>query len=263
MNSIFNENCLDTLKNLPDDYIDLVITSPPYDKIRDYKGFSVDYDRVIPELYRCVKPGGVIVWVSADQVVKGSETGTSLRNALKFQDAGFNMRTMIYEKSNFAFPVNNAYHRIFEYMFVFSKGYPAKFHPILDREIKYPGQKTHGSNRARDGSMKKNRQNAVARESGKRTDIWRYVTGSGHMAENSIAHEHPAIFPLDLAMDHIKSWTDKGDLVYDPFGGSGTVVIACELLERKWITSEISEEYCALIKRRLEIFKSRNTASGE
>jgi site-specific DNA-methyltransferase (adenine-specific) len=135
VNKIYNEDCLLTMGRMPNNFIDLVVTSPPYDNLRDYKGYEFDYKKIIKELYRIVKDGGVVVWVVGDSVVDGSETGNSFRQALYFKKIGFRIYdTMIYEKHNFSHPESNRYHQIFEYMFVFSKGNPKTFNPIKDRK---------------------------------------------------------------------------------------------------------------------------------
>ena len=100
LNTIFNEDCLNTMRAMPDGVIDLVITSPPYDDLRNYKGYSFDFESIAKELFRVVKEGGVVVWVVGDATVDGSETGTSFRQALFFKEVGFNLHdTMIYMKN--------------------------------------------------------------------------------------------------------------------------------------------------------------------
>jgi site-specific DNA-methyltransferase (adenine-specific) len=259
-NQIYLEDNLETLSKMSDDYYDMVITSPPYDDIRKYNGFSFDIDRLAPELYRTTKKGGVVVWVVNDQVVKGSESGTSFRQALKFIGAGFLLHdTMIYEKNSSSYPSSvksNRYTQIFEYMFVFSKGKPKTSNLICDKPNKWAGHTNWGKNTKRIG------ENEQLVEVGNikpvpdfspRNNIWRYVNGGGFASKDKIAHKHPAIFPEELVKDHLMTWTKEGDLVYDPFIGSGTVAKMCILLGRDYIGSEISQEYVDICNERIEI----------
>jgi DNA modification methylase len=259
-NQIYLEDNLETLSKMSDDYYDMVITSPPYDEIRKYNGFSFDIDRLAPELYRTTKKGGVVVWVVNDQVIKGSESGTSFRQALKFMDEGFLLHdTMIYEKNSSSYPSSvksNRYTQIFEYMFVFSKGKPKTSNLICDKPNKWAGHTNWGKNTKRIG------ENEQLVEVGNikpvpdfspRNNIWRYVNGGGFASKDKIAHKHPAIFPEELVRDHLMTWTKEGDLVYDPFIGSGTVAKMCILLGRDYIGSEISQEYVDICNERIEI----------
>ena len=259
-NQIYLEDNLETLSKMSDDYYDMVITSPPYDDIRKYNGFSFDIDKLAPELYRTTKKGGVVVWVVNDQVVKGSESGTSFRQALKFMDAGFLLHdTMIYEKNSSSYPSSsksNRYTQIFEYMFVFSKGKPKTSNLICDKPNKWAGHTNWGKNTKRIG------ENEQLVEVGNikpvpdfspRNNIWRYVNGGGFASKDKIAHKHPAIFPEELVRDHINTWTNEGDLIYDPFIGSGTVAKMCILMNRDYIGSEISQEYVDICNERIDI----------
>lgn len=252
INKIYNENCLETMKKMPDGFIDVTVTSPPYDDLRTYNGYSFDFEGISQELFRVTKDGGVVVWVVGDASVDGSETGTSFRQALHFKELGFNLHdTMIYEKTGVR-PSTGRYYQVFEYMFVFSKGTPKTFNPICDRENKYLG-KSHRKRNARDADGVVTRT-SITKDTprfGMRRNIWQYL--QGNLAQNDkIAFEHPAVFPETLAADHIISWSNEGDLVYDPFSGSGTTVKMAVLNKRNWIGSEMSPEYCELINRRTE-----------
>lgn len=264
-NKVYNEDCLITLSNLSDNLIDLTVTSPPYDDLRTYNdhisgrktefnGYSFDFESIAKELYRTTKDGGVVVWVVGDGTEKGSETGTSFRQALFFKEIGFNIHdTMIYMKNNFSNPSSNRYHQIFEYMFVLSKGKPKTFNPIKDRKNVYGGQVgSWGKNtsRQKDGTMVE-RKKKVIEEYGQRYNVWTYKT-SKNGQEDEIAYKHPAIFPLQLVKDHIITWTNEGDLIYDPFMGSGTTSKASVLTNRIYLGSEISEEYFKICQERLK-----------
>ena len=245
INKIYTENCLDTMAKMPDDFVDLTVTSPPYDNLRNYNGYSFDFEAVAKELYRVTKQGGVVVWVVGDATIKGSETGTSFKQALYFKEIGFNLHdTMIYEKKGFRFPFPNRYHQTFEYMFVFCKGKLKNFNAIKDRKNIHTNRTGKNMKREKDGS-KTFRKEFKTEEYGKRFNVWRYNTGG------KTNFNHPAIFPEQLANDHIISWSNEGDLVYDPFMGSGTTAKMAILNKRNWIGSEISEEYCKIIEKRI------------
>jgi site-specific DNA-methyltransferase (adenine-specific) len=259
-NQIYLEDNLETLSKMSDDYYDMVITSPPYDDIRKYNGFSFDIDTLAPELYRTTKKGGVVVWVVNDQVIKGSESGTSFRQALKFMDAGFLLHdTMIYEKNSSSYPASaksNRYTQIFEYMFVFSKGKPKTSNLICDKPNKWAGHTNWGKNTKRIGENEQLVEVGDIKpvpDFSPRNNIWRYVNGGGFASKDKISHKHPAIFPEELVRDHINTWTNKGDLIYDPFIGSGTVAKMCILMNRDYIGSEISQEYVDICNERIKI----------
>lgn len=243
---IYNENCLDTMARLEDGSIDLTVTSPPYDNLRLYNGYSFDFEAVAEELYRITKDGGVVVWVVGDATVDGSETGTSFKQALFFKEIGFNIHdTMIYQKHNFSNPSNSRYHQIFEYMFVFSKGKPKTFNPIKDRPNVEAGKiGSWGKNTSRqvDGTMVE-RKRKVNTEFGMRYNIWRIKTEMKPL--------HPAPFPEELVEGHVLSWSNPGDVVYDPFMGSGTTAKVAIETGRKYLGSEISAEYHQISLKRV------------
>jgi site-specific DNA-methyltransferase (adenine-specific) len=247
-------DCLDGLKLLKENSIDLVITSPPYDNLRNYDGYSFDFENIAKELFRVLKNGGVIVWIVGDKTINGSETGTSFRQALYFKEIGFNLHdTMIYEKDSISFPETNRYSQIFEYMFIFSKGKPKTFNCIKDRKNKwYNGKKEiKGHYRTSDGEVKRHNKQNLLQEYGARFNIWRISTGHQKSTLDKCAFKHPAIFPEKLARDHILSWSNEGDVVLDPFAGSGTTLKMAKLGNRNFIGFEISEEYCKIMEERL------------
>ena len=250
---IYHGDCLDIMPTLADKSIDLTVTSPPYDNLRTYNGNSqFDFQGIAKELFRVTKDGGVVVWVVGDATIKGSETGTSFKQALFFKEIGFNLHdTMIYEKSAFANPSSNRYHQIFEYMFIVSKGAPKVFHPIKDKPNKteYDFGK---SRRNKNGDMVNIQKERIPVAAfGMRWNIWRYVTGHGNSTQDIMAFKHPAIFPEKLATDHILSWSNEGDTVLDPFAGSGTTGIAALNTGRKFILIEKDAGYCEIIKNRI------------
>lgn len=255
LNTIYCENCLKTMAKMPDNFIDLTVTSPPYDNLRKYSGNPFPFDDfklIAKELYRVTKKGGVIVWVIGDQTIKGNETGTSFRQALYFKQVGFNLfDTMIYLKTpRGAVGNNKTYWQTFEYMFILSKDLPKTINLIKDRENIEARAGDNGTKRLHDGSLLKVSRNGYSKY-GRRTNMWTYLIGRGHSASDKIAYKHPAIFPEKLAEDHIISWSKEGEIVYDPFMGSGTTAKMALLNNRKYIGSELHNKYCKIAEKRL------------
>lgn len=251
INKNYNESNLDTMAKMPDCFIDLTVTSPPYDNLREYNGYSFDFESIAKELFRVTKDGGMIVWVVGDATINGSETGTSFKQALYFMQLGFNLHdTMIFSKpSGGAVGSNLCYWQAFEYMFVFSKGKPNTVNRIKDRLNVSAGTiKKEVEKNKIVGSRMQNKDLKI-QEFGFRNNIWTYQIGFANKDDST---EHPAPFPELLAYDHIRTWTNEGDLVYDCFMGSGTTAKAAISANRKWIGSEISKEYCGIIQKRLQ-----------
>jgi len=249
INRNYNESNLETIAKMPDCFVDLTVTSPPYDGLRTYNGYSFPFDEIAKELYRVTKQGGVVVWVVDDATVKGSETLTSFKQALFFKDIGFNVHdTMIYQTNKP--PMNdNRYQKEFEFMFIFSKGKPKTFNPIMVETLA-KGVLNKGGNRKANGEkMKRCIENRTG-ETKVKGNIW-YLPRSSKSGDE-YSRKHPATFPEQLANDHIISWSNEGDLIYDPFMGSGTVAKMAILNNRNWIGSEISKEYCDIIGQRIK-----------
>ena len=260
LNTIYNENCLKTMSKIRNSFIDLAIASPPYDNARKYGGNRFnEFNKIADELYRITKKGGVVVWIVSDQTKDGDESGTSFTHALHFKKIGFNLfDTMIYLKPpRGACGNNKTYWQTFEYMFVLSKGTPKTINLLLDRKNKDSRDGDNGTKRLYDGSLKKLKRGGYGKK-GRRTNVWEYKIGNGHSATDGIAYEHPAIFPEKLAKDHILSWSNKGDVIYDPFMGSGTTAKMCILNNRKYIGSELNKDYCDIIQRRLKKCQTRS-----
>jgi len=256
LNKVTCCDCLEGMKNLPDGCIDLVVTSPPYDNLRDYKGIKWNetiWQNIIKELFRIIKPGGVVVWVVNDAVIDGSETGTSFKQALYFMQTGFKLHdTMYYEKENFAKPDKTRYWQHMEYMFVFSNGKPKTIHLIRDRKNKHKGSlRTERAVREVDGQLTP-RASFTVNEYGKRSNVWRYSIGGICTNKDKFSYKHPAMFPDKLAYDHIISWSNEGGIICDPFIGSGTVAVAAIETGRQYIGMELSEEYCDIAEKRIE-----------
>jgi site-specific DNA-methyltransferase (adenine-specific) len=225
--------------------IDLVVTSPPYDNLRTYDGYSFDFEAVANALWRIVKPGGVVVWVVGDSTIKGSESGTSFSQALYFKSIGFNLHdTMIWRKTNPMPKVKTKrYFDVFEYMFVFSKGQPNTFNAIT--QPTKLGGKVYNSTVKKITTGKEREQKTFTLNNERYKDnIWDIA-----VAQNKTAHT--AVFPEQISTDHVYSWSNPGDLVYDPFLGSGTTAVSAIKLGRRWIGSEISSEYCEIAADRI------------
>lgn len=233
---------------MPECFVDFIITSPPYDNIRNYNGYNFEFDKIAKELYRILKEGGVMIWVVGDATINGSESGTSFSQALKFKEIGFRLHdTMIYYKNNPMPQTGNRYHQHFEYMFCLSKGSPKTFNPIIEL-TKYNGL-ANMKNRGKSGSLLYDK---VERTKEKKVgNVFFYSVGGGISTKDKVAYNHPAIFPEKLVVDQINSWTNEEDLVYDPFMGSGTTAKISHLLNRNWIGSEISKEYVDIAEERL------------
>lgn len=252
-------HCMDNVaglqEHIPDNSIDLTVTSPPYDNLRTYNGFSFDFENLAHELYRVTKPGGVVVWVVGDATVKGSETGTSFRQALYFKDeVGFNLHdTMIYGKTNPPPVQHNRYQPCYEYMFVLTKGKPKTFNP-LTVSCKHAGRiNSHNTFRHQDNKTKQfHGKGRPVKKEKYRENIWSYTVGNTASSSDKIASQHPAIFPEKLAEDHIISWSNPGDIVLDPFMGSGTTAKMAALNGRSFIGFEVSDEYVVIAEKRLK-----------
>lgn len=247
---IINSNINEYITTISESSIDLVVTSPPYDDIRTYNGYTLDIASLISELYRVIKPGGYVIWNIADQTKNGSETASSFKQALAFIEAGFKLHdTMIYSKRNPMPSSGKRYHQAFEYVFCFCKGRPGTFNPIMV-PAKYGHLDCNQGYRTVDGkkAYKKTKRNS----STKVKNIFEYSIGGGHTSTDPIAHEHPAIMHEQLAIDMVNTWSNPNDIVLDPFCGSGTTGVACLLHNRSFIGVDISQDYCDLAQKRLD-----------
>ena len=241
---LYQGDCLEVMKNIPDKSVDLTVTSPPYDNLRKYKGFTFDFESTAKELYRLTKDGGVVVWVVGDSTVNGSETGTSFKQALFFKEIGFNIHdTMIFQKHGMPTDPRLRYFQRFEYMFVFSKGKPKTYNPIAD--VKSCGRKNANGTDRRGDTLIVTTKRYDYPEYSVRGNIWEYNV-------RNMKGEHPAMFPEALAKDHILSWSSEGDIVFDPFMGSGTTGKMARLNNRDFIGCEISEDYFEIAQERIE-----------
>ena len=252
-NKIITGNCAAMLDQMPESCVDLTVTSPPYDNLRTYKGYTFPFDEIVRGLYRVTKEGGVVVWVVSDATIDGSETCSSFRQALRFTEEGFNLHdTMIFKKVN---PVPQIYRKrytnVFEYMFVFSKGSVNTHNPIMI-PCEHAGLELKGTTYKNfsKGEQKRGKMAHPVKENKQKGNIWEYVVGKKSVDQE--AKGHPAPFPYQLAFDHIVSWTNEGDLVLDPMCGSGTTCVAALEAQRNFIGIDISEEYCQIAQQRLK-----------
>jgi DNA modification methylase len=248
LGKLYHGNAVDIIPDLPQ--VDLIVTSPPYDNLRTYEGYDFDFEKMAHGMKVITKDGGVVVWVVGDATVNGSETGTSFKQALHFKEIGFNLHdTMIYQKENPIPLTHNRYEQYFEYMFVLSTGRPKTFNPII-KKCAYFGKKKHRQNTARtkEAATRNRDEITKAKENKYVGNIFKYVCGNKKHETGT----HPAPFPQQLAQDHIISWSNEGDTVFDPMCGSGTVPKMAERLNRKWLACEISEKYCEIIAKRVE-----------
>jgi site-specific DNA-methyltransferase (adenine-specific) len=255
-NALFEGDCLELMKDIPNGSVDLTVTSPPYDNLRSYNGNNAQWGEhvwksVLADLYRVTKEGGVVVWVVGDATIKGSETGTSFKQALYAMDCGFNLHdTMIWNKGNFTAvgALKTRYAQVFEYMLIFTKGKIATFNPIKDRKNKHFGDKYHQTVRQADGTTKDGHgkgEKQIA-EFGQRHNNWLLFP-----EKSNSKRCHPAQFPEQLAHDHIISWSNEGDTILDPFMGSGTTGVACKNLNRNFIGIEMDENYFQIATKRI------------
>jgi DNA modification methylase len=258
INQIIEGNCVEIMKQFDNDVIDLTVTSPPYDDLRNYKGYVFPFKEIAKELYRITKQGGVVVWVVADATINATETGTSFKQALYFKEIGFNLHdTMIFRKRN---PIpqiyRKRYNNEFEYMFVFSKGVVSTHNPILvdcmhaGLELNGTTYKNYSKNEQKRGKIAKPVKNKKIKG-----NIWEYVVGKKE--EDQEAKGHPAPFPCQLVRDHISSWTAQGDIVLDPMSGSGTTARVAAEMGRKYIGIDISHEYCELARQRVSLVETQ------
>lgn len=253
INQIIPGNCLEVMPHFETGSIDMVLTSPPYDNLRDYNGYVFQFEAIAKELYRVVKDGGVVVWVVGDATIGGSETGTSFKQALFFKEVGFNLHdTMIFKKRN---PIPQIYRRRynneFEYMFVLSKGPVVTHNPLMvdclhaGLELNGTTYKNYSKNHQTRAKLAKPVKNQKIKG-----NIWEYVVGKN--LEDQEAKDHPAPFPCELAFDHIYSWSNAGELILDPMCGSGTTCKVARTLGRRFIGIDISQDYCEIARNRLD-----------
>lgn len=254
---LYHGDNVEIMKNIPEESIDLTITSPPYDNIRVYTKESEwnlnKFLEVAKELFRITKNGGTVVWIVNDQTLNGSETGSSFTQALKFIEIGFNLHdTMIYDKGFSKFPDKTRYGQSFEYMFILTKGKIKTFNPIKCecKEFKKGVKQKIITDRNKEGNLQE--KTVKINEFKTERNVWLIDSGFNRSTTDKIAFNHPAIFPEKLANDHILSWSNENDLIFDPFNGSGTTAKMCKILKRKFVGIDISKEYIDIAIQRIK-----------
>jgi len=254
---IYNENCLDTMSKMKDKSIDLILTSPPYDNMRKYgmvknyhqrlndTGYSFEFEEIAKEMSRVLKEGGVIMWNVADQTIKGTRTGNSMRQALYFmEECGLLLHDhLIWYKTGTPFPSPYRYRNVWENMFIFSKGKPNTFNPILKKNKTGGDVRNKRRERNHNGELVEVNRKVKVKEYGIDDNVW-YISNHFKKTDRRRIDNHPAIMPMEIAQRHIQSWTNEGDIVYDPFAGSGTTLLCAKEMNRQYIGSELNEEYC-------------------
>ena len=245
INALHVADCMDFMAAMEDGGIDLTVTSPPYDDLRDYKGYTFPFEAIASQLFRVTKTGGVVVWVVGDRI-RGGRSLTSFRQGLYFQSLGFAMHNvMIYQKRNTPFTRKGAYTNTYEFMFVLAKGKPKTFNALTEPTARHGiegliyDKRADGINKKKMGELKKMKT---------RTNIWPYAVGLGGTTSDKIAFQHPAVFPERLAEDHILSWSNPGDVVLDPMCGSGTTCKMARQHGRDYIGVDISADYIAIAR---------------
>ena len=263
INTIQLGDCLDVMKLIPSNSVDMVLTSPPYDELRNYNktlewSFDV-FKKVADELKRILKDNGVIIWVVGDSTTNGSESGTSFKQALYFKEIGLNLYdTMIYRKLNFMPLTHKRYEQEFEYMFCFSKGVPKTFNPIME-DCKYAGTRANATVYKTNDDKLTEVGSYIVGDQKIKGNIFEYHTGS--LNRETSEWEHPAMFPLELATDQIKSWTNENDIVLDCFSGSGTTCLASKRLNRRYIGIEKVKKYYDMSMIRINEIRANGQTS--
>jgi len=262
INQIFNEDCLETMKRMPDNYVDLILTSPPYDNMRSYggnknyhqrlndTGFSFDFEGIAKELTRVLKPGGVIMWNIQDQTIKGTRTGNSMRQALYFMEECKLLLWdhLIWYKTGTPFPSPYRYRNVWENMFILTKGKPNTFNPILKKNKSGGASRNRRRERNHNGELEIKERVIKTKEYGIDDNVW-YITNHFKINDEMKKYGHPAVMTDEVARRHIQSWTNEGDVVYDPFLGAATTTRIAKEMNRNWIGSEIHKPYFDISKK--------------
>jgi len=245
VNKIICGDCLEVMAEMPNGCIDCVVTSPPYDDLRKYNGYTFEFEPISSELFRIMGDGAVLVWIVSDATVRGSETGTSMKQALHFKSIGLRLYdTMIWYKGVQTTPTEGRYYAAWEFMFVFSKGLPSCVTLLCDRANVSAGSRRQSLRNCRKEKRVYGGKVFTTQPFGRRFNVWT-------VNPTCVKNNHPAVFPLQIAKDHIYSWSNNESVVIDPMCGSGTTCVAAKMLGRNYIGIDISEEYCQIARDRL------------
>jgi len=257
LDSIVAGECAGLMDAMPEGCIDLTVTSPPYDNLREYQGYIFDFEAIARQLWRITKPGGVVVWVVGDATISGSETGTSFRQALRFKELGFNLHdTMIFHHNSppSVAVMQKRYEQHFDYMFILTRGFPTTCNHLTERKTYIDNRQLKEGQRLPNGA--KTWRKKSLNETKIKGNVWFFNVGGGLSTSDISAYKHPAIFPEALARDHILSWSNPGDIVFDPMVGSGTTCKMAKELGRHWLGFDISPEYVEIARKRVEFAKT-------
>ena len=242
-NKFYNENCLDTIKRFDNETIDLVVTSPPYFNARDYSQYSDVNDymeqmkEIFTDIYSKLKESRMcIINISPVLVPRENRSKQSYRIALPFyfvpmmEKIGYEfLEDIIWKKPSGAVPNRNGgffRHRkpvaykpniVTEYILVFKK----KSDKLIDKFLK---------------------NDSLVGDDYEKTNVWEF--------NPETKSKHPAPFPKTLVEKCVKYYSYENDLIYDPFGGSGTTGYVSEQLNRNWVMSEIHQEYIEMFNKR-------------
>ena len=254
VNKIICEDNITYLKTLPDECIDFVITSPPYDALRDYNGYKLDLHGLGVELLRVLKDGGICVMVIQDSTRDFAKSLTSFRTIVDWCDnIGFRLfECNIYNRQGTEGAWWKKRFRVdHEYMPIFLKGKRPQY---FDKEnIKIPSK--HGGKIMTGANIRtKNGQTGSRKVKINPTKCPGTVMTFGNTCggESKLKSKHPAVFPNMLAYDMIECFCPEDGTVLDPFNGSGTTTLAAKCLGRNYIGIDVSEEYNKIARERLE-----------
>lgn len=254
---LYCTDAVSLMTKLGEESVDLIVTSPPYDefdgkkttirKLRNYNDYTWDFMSIAESMYSVLKTGGAAVWVVGDFTKNRTESLTPFHQAIFFKSLGFGVETMLFKKHSVASRGSrDLYAQEFDFMFVLNKGKPNAVNLIRDIPNKYAGERTYPRKRHKTGELRPEKRLTI-RPYRKRGNIWTFPVGN--VAKRFKTEDHPAPFPYNLAEDHIKSWSNPGDLVLDFFAGSGITALAAFTLGRRFVVGDIDPNYCLGMQR--------------
>tara|TARA_Y100000034_G_C6875037_1_gene400043 strand:- start:483 stop:1289 length:807 start_codon:yes stop_codon:yes gene_type:complete len=253
INNIICGDNIEVMRAIPENSIDLVVTSPPYDNIRDYKGYNMDLHNVGHQVHRVLKEGGVCVMIIQDGTKNFGKSLTSFRTIVDWCDSfGFKLfETVIYKKHGVAGAWWSKRFRVdHEYIPIFLKGKRPQYfnkEPLKIPSIHGGKTLTGCATRLTNGKTLKAKKVTINKLKCRGT-LWDYTTcGDG----SKLKHKHPATFPNMLPYDIIECFCPEDGIVLDPFNGSGTTCVAARSLNRNYVGIESSREYCDIAIERL------------
>ncbi len=253
INQLLNCDAVRGMSGLPDDRIDLTVTSPPYDSVRDYGGHHFNFEQIATELWRITKPCGVVCWHVQDQIIEGSESCTIDKQTLSFRDLGFRIYQRLYVVSLSYRKSQRRYYRQTSIVLVLSKGRPDTVIPLKDRP-NHNAARLSGAGltyRERDGSQAR-RAPTINPSYGVRGDCWVYDVGGAKTTKDSYVFGHGGVMPERLARDLILSYSEPGELILDPMAGAATTPKMALLNHRRYLGFEPWDKAFAIAERRMQ-----------